>query len=345
MKNTAYMGIENACNNSDLNNKDVKHGWIKSDKASLFFTNPEYEALQFDPDSIDWKYILKPLEIEPVKTENKAHFSGLFDRLVYSDTHIAMNPNPDGFSLYGGEWNEEILNNRLVEIIEHVKENINSETLIVDDLGDLADGYDGQTVRKGHDLPQNMDNQKAFDVALHFKFNMYRELKKLYKVLIFNNICRSNHSSSFDYIINSAFKNMVELIDNETVITNHRKFINHYEIGDNVFIITHGKDDVNLKTGFKPKLDKSNQEKIDDYIDENYLYSRDKQIEFSKGDSHQMLFDWSSSDRFNYFNYPALSPSSSWVQTNFKKGKSGVVLFNYYKSNQSNIFPLWFKWE
>jgi hypothetical protein len=32
------------------------------------------------------------------------------------------------------------------------------------------------------------------------------------------------------------------------------------------------------------------------------------------------------SDDFYYFNYPALSPSSQWVQNNFKKGRRGFIL-------------------
>ena len=31
------------------------------------------------------------------------------------------------------------------------------------------------------------------------------------------------------------------------------------------------------------------------------------------------------SDDFYYYNYPALSPSSQWVQNNFKKGRRGFV--------------------
>ena len=57
-----------------------------------------------------------------------------------------------------------------------------------------------------------------------------------------------------------------------------------------------------------------------------------------------IIFDNSSSDRFNYYNYPALSPSSAWVQTNFKKGKSGVILFNYTEQGKE-IKELLFDWK
>ena len=38
-----YRAIKNECESSGVNPEDVKHGWLKSDNASLFFTNPNYK--------------------------------------------------------------------------------------------------------------------------------------------------------------------------------------------------------------------------------------------------------------------------------------------------------------
>ena len=339
-----FRRIKDECDEMQIDNKDVKHGWIKSKTASLFFTNKEYELPEFNPDAIDWDFILKDLPIDKPTYETKSN-PGLFDRVVYTDVHIGMNPNPDGYSQYGGVWNEHELMNRTEQMLSYIEQNQKSDNIIIDDLGDLMDGWNGKTARKEHDLPQNMDNQKAFDVALKFKWIVYKHIKSLYKSVRFNNICMDNHSSAFGYVVNSAFKRMIEFIDSETSVTNHRRFINHYKIGDYVFIISHGKDDKNMKFGFKPQLDKSQMEKIDNYIDSHYLLQKGVKIEFSKGDSHQLLFDWSSSDRFNYFNYPAFSPSSNWVQVNFKKGKSGFVMYNYFANGDYNVLPKFFKWK
>jgi hypothetical protein len=344
-----FRGIKTVSSDSDLNSHDVKHGWIKSKNASLFFTNPEYEQPEFDPDKINWDFVVKNIpQINKGVNEgiNDAVNEGIFDRLVYTDTHIGMNPNPDGYSLYGGKWDETEVMKRLTTMIDFVTANKKSDTLIVDDLGDLLDGWDGRTARREHELPQNMDNQKAFDVALNFKYQLFVAVYNLYDKLLFNNICIDNHAGAFGYIVNSAFKKLIEATNPKLVeVVNHRKFINHYKIGDNVFVISHGKDDKNLKFGFKPQLDKVQTEKINNYIDEHYLLQPNVRIEFSKGDSHQMLFDWSTSDRFNYHNYPAFSPASNWIQTNYKKGKSGFVLFNYHKTDLFDIKPYFFKWE
>jgi hypothetical protein len=127
-------------------------------------------------------------------------------------------------------------------------------------------------------------------------------------------------------------------------VHNFRKFIESYSVGNYTFILTHGKDSKNLRFGFKPFLDAVQKEKISNYIDINGLHQPNVKIEFSKGDSHSWLFDGSSSDRFNYFNYPAFSPSSEWVQTNFKRGRSGCMFFNY-REDGFNINPLMFDWN
>ena len=123
----------------------------------------------------------------------------------------------------------------------------------------------------------------------------------------------------------SAFEQIIEQKYDNVEVNNHRQFINHYFVGDICFLISHGKDDKTLKFGFKPFLDSKGLEKIDQYCKQNKIYKTAELIIFKKGDSHQCLFDMATSDDFYYFNYPALSPSSQWVQNNFKKGRRGFV--------------------
>lgn len=337
-------GIDNVAETSDLDLSNVKHGWIKDKNHSVFFTNPKHTEPTFDPDLIDWKEILKPLNISKKDIQYNEDLSGEFDRVVYTDTHIGMTPNKDGFSLYGGKWDEEELMSRLNLMLSHILSNQSSNKLILDDLGDFMDGWGGHTVRRQHPLPQNMDDQKAFDVGLSFKLKMIDVLSSYYSEITCNNVCNDNHAGAFGYVVNSAFKEVCKSRYENVDVFNRRKFIEHYKIGKHIFIITHGKDGENLKFGFKPKLDAQQSEKIDNYIKENYLHEKGVDIEFSKGDSHQFIFDLSTSDSFNYFNYPAFSPSSEWVQTNYKKGKSGFVMFNYFKS-QVSYLPYFFKWH
>lgn len=299
----------------------------------------EVEVNEIDFESIIKKHIT-PYKFKPV-TKDTGVF--VFDRLVYSDVHIGMNPNENGFSLYGGKWDEEQININLEKVINHILENNKADTLIIDELGDFMDGWDGETVRKGHHLPQNMDNEKAFDVGLTFKIKLIDSLAPYYSKIICNNICNDNHAGSFGYVVNSAFKSLIEYKYTHVKVNNIRKFIDHYLYGKNCFILTHGKDGKNLKFGFKPILDTKQIEKIDNYIKEHKLY--DYIIEFSKGDSHQKIFDESTSGTFDYYNYPAFSPSSEWVQTNFKAGFSGFEFFNFKKCGQKLHVPHKFEWQ
>lgn len=343
-----HRAIKNNCEAIGIDDKDVKHGWLKNDKASLFFTNRAYKSEEDFLTDIDFEALVNklvhPVEIKHIPLTNQIPY--FFDKLVYTDVHIGMNTNENGFSLYGGKWDEEEVDSRLEAMINHVLINRRSNTLLVDELGDFMDGWDGETTRKGHALPQNMDNEKAFDIGLKFKVKLIDSLAPYYTKIICHNICNDNHAGSFGYVVNSAFKSIIEIKYKHVTIVNIRKFIDHYKFGRFPFILTHGKDGKNLKFGFKPILDTKQVEKIKNYIDHHKLLNDDdEKIEFLKGDSHQDIVDESTSDSFNYNNFPAFSPSSEWVQTNFKKGRSGFKFFNYQEDGNKSIHPYYFKWK
>tara|TARA_R110000851_G_scaffold15144_2_gene50396 strand:+ start:433 stop:1659 length:1227 start_codon:yes stop_codon:yes gene_type:complete len=287
----------------------------------------------FDFKSVIEKYI-KPITREKVEKHNG---SKDFDSLTITDVHIGMDTDVDNNTMYTKEWNKEELLKSAEIVIEQTLEEQESSVLYVDELGDLLDGFNAQTTRGGHALPQNMTNEECFDAALEFKLNILYGLVNNYQEIHFNNICNDNHSGAFGYFVNESFKQIAELQFTNVTVTNHRKFINHYFVNDICFLISHGKDDKSLKFGFKPQLDFKGTEKIDQYCKQNKIYKNSDLVIFKKGDSHQALFDMCTSDDFYYYNYPALSPSSNWIKNNFKLGRRGFVnesfkgLKNYMK--------------
>ena len=305
---------------------------------------PKEIAIEDEVKEIDFEGIIKK-HITPIKHDFKAFkpTSFVFDRLVFTDVHIGMETNKNGYSLYGGKWDESEIVRRLDVMINHTLENKRSNVLIIDELGDFMDGWDGETVRKGHKLPQNMDNEKAFDVGIRFKTHLIDSLAPHYDRIVCNNITNDNHAGSFSYVVNSSFEMIMAIRYKHVIVNNIRKFIDHYVFGNNCFILTHGKDGHNLKFGFKPILDTKQIEKIENYINQHKL--QDYNIEFSKGDSHQKIFDESTSDSFDYYNYGAFSPSSEWVQTNFKKGCSFFEFFSFKENGQKTHAPYKFKWN
>lgn len=332
-------GISNASESVDVNYENVAHLWLKTKDASLFVKNPWYGTKEIDFQSVIDSCMSEYQEVPKIGTPK----SKSFDRLIWTDVHIGMDPYGNGMSLYPMEWNEGALMCRIDIMVNFVLENKSSNILIIDELGDFMDGWNGETTRGGHKLPQNMSNQEAFDVGLRAKLRLVDALSNHYKHITCNNICNDNHAGSFGYVVNSAFKSVVDCKYSNVLVNNYNKFISHYIIGDHCFIITHGKDDKNLKFGFKPMLDPRGAEKISQYIRHNNLLNECKYIEFSKGDSHQCLFDMCTSDEFDYFNFPAFSPSSQWVQTNFKKGRSGFVMQNVdMNSDRKDIKPYFF---
>jgi len=339
------MDIDEYCSTYHLPKENITSYKLVSHTGTPFYnivfkeSIVEAEVKEIDFDAIIKKYI-KPLKL---KRTIKKDVDCLFDRLVYTDAHIGMETNENGFGLYGGKWDADEVTRRLDLMIAHVLENQESNTLIIDELGDFMDGWNGETVRKGHTLPQNMDNEKAFDVGLAFKIKLIDSLTPHYTKIICNSITNDNHAGSFGYVVSQAFKSVVETRYKNVIVNTIRKFIDHYTIGKNCFIITHGKDGKHLKFGFKPILDAKQIEKIDNYIKEHNLYNYD--IEFSKGDSHQKILDESTSDIFDYYNYPAFSPSSEWVQVNFKRGFSGFEFFNFKADGTKIHHPFKFKWN
>jgi hypothetical protein len=329
-----YRAIKKQANGLGLDEKDVKHGWLKSKDASLFFKNPSF-GNDFDVKNIDFEALIKDapkLVIEPTK---KRTHKGLFDKLVFTDVHIGMDASDKGRSMYGTEWNEDILFDRLEQMVSYTLEKQNSDTLYILDLGDYLDGFNAQTTRGGHALPQNMSNQKAFDVGFQFKTLLLQYLAPFYKTIHVRNICNDNHSGDFAYFVNQSFKTYVERDLKHVKVINQTAFIDYELVGNYCFITTHGKDTHNLKHGFKPKIDPNQINKILGYLNTKQLVNKGLDITFEKGDSHLYLFDSSSSDVFKYYNYPAFSPSSNWVATNFQLGKSGFVHFNYDEHRKS----------
>jgi hypothetical protein len=332
-------GVSEACDDLQVAPSNVPYLWLKTKQASLFIKNPAYRVDQIDYEAV----ISKFLKDTPMIVKKEWKLGKTFDRLVWTDVHVGMDASRKGLALYAEDWNEKILMQRVHEMAAFVIANKGSDVLVIDDLGDFMDGWDGETTRKGHKLPQNMTNEEAFESGLKAKVTLIDLLAPHYLHIVCNNICEDNHSGAFGYIVNSAFKHVIDRKHINVTVNNHKKFINHYIIGRHGFIISHGKDSRNLKFGFKVQLDPRGVEKISQYIRHSHELRACDYVEFSKGDSHQMLFDYCSSDEFDYFNFPAFSPSSEWVQTNFKKGRSGFVFFQIdLNSNNKIVKPYFF---
>jgi len=326
-------GINQECEAVGIDIDKVKHYWYKGEHYSINVKGDIENQKELDFDKVISECMQQYEKIPLTKLKTQYN---IIDRLVYTDVHTGMDASRGGLSLYPVEWNGDMLLENIKLMAEFVIKNKQSDILYIDELGDYMDGWDGETTRGGHKLPQNMTNETAFDYGLKAKVLLIDILQSEFKHIVCNNICEDNHSGAFGYVVNSAFKNVIEHKYNNVEVINHRKFLNFYKIQERMIVLTHGKDAKNLKFGFKPHIDNRQIEKIDQFLKNYSIYNDCNYITFSKGDSHQCLFDLCSSDDFDYFNYPALSPSSEWVQTNFKRGRRGFVL-EHIKDNGARV--------
>ena len=347
-KDNKFYTIEEFCDVYGLDKTKVKSSKLVSHNAghmtyNIAFFNEEEEAiLDVDKhlDEVISRYI------SPVKSDVNKSTSfpeDWFDRVVFTDVHIAMDVNGNGDPLYEGKWDKDELFRRLDLMIQHIKTYQKSNLLVISNLGDYMDGLGGQTTRKGHELPQNMNDKEAFDLGVSFSLKLVDSLVEDYDEIIYNFLVEDNHSGVFSYFVSQAVKGILEQRYSEKVkVKTQKKFIDHFKVGKHTIVETHGKDSESLKFGFRPHLDDKQAKKIDHYLKENKLYDGNF-IEFSKGDSHLGLFDDSTSTDFQYYNYPAFSPPSQWVKANFSNTKSGFRFFNIKKDeNIKNHFPYWF---
>ena len=341
--NGAIATIDEFCEQHGLNKAD-----IKSYKLVTHTGIPFYNIVFYEEESSEGEALCKDLEfldsmiakyIKKMNRDDDYDDTDFFtkeltsedavDRLVITDVHINMNNQgePNDVVLYKtGLYDKDEIKKRLNKVITTVKiKRSHANVLYIDNLGDFMDGLGGQTTRGGHSLPQLYSDKEAFEIAVDFQISLVEGLMNHYDRIILNNVINDNHGFMMSYFVHSAVKKILEAKYKHRVEYNIiERFMDHYEIFDFTFILTHGKDYKDMKFGMKLFLDANLVEKIDQYCKHYSLYKKGQKIELSKGDLHQYTVDCTAKD-FDYVNYPSFSPPSLWVQTNFGNSRSGFV--------------------
>jgi hypothetical protein len=265
---------------------------------------------------------VKELDLKPLNVAKIAEISDKILLITYTDVHVGMNIENDLYD--SGFWGEDELIETLKAMVSHIGFRFNNHSkIVVQDLGDFVDGYNGETTRGGHALPQNMSNTECFKIASKFKIELAKKLAIHGVPLEFHSVVNDNHGGDFGNLVNIHVKEVLSYLLPEAKYNISEDFISHYIVGKWAFIICHGKDAKFMKFGFKPQIDQKAKDHIVNYIDKHDLHRY--KIAFCKGDSHQLIRD-SSNPKFEYNSYMALSPSSEWVSTNFAKGRRGFAI-------------------
>ena len=236
-----HRAISNACDSAGVDIKDVKHGWLKSDKASLAFTNKDYQTKESQEFNI-----LKDLIIEEAKA-----FSPVYQKIEYTksaDSHLLVLDPADvhvgklcrAFET-GEEYNEQIA-------VQRVKEGVNG-------ILNKAKGFDIDQIALiiGNDIlhtdnprrtttsgtPQDTDGMwyDNFLTAKRLYTDLIEQLIQLAPVSVIYN--PSNHDYTHGFFLAQLIEAHFRLNDNVTfnVDLSHRKAFKYY---NNLIGTTHG---------------------------------------------------------------------------------------------------------
>ena len=319
--------LKQECDKAGIPLKDVRHYWYKSKLFSIFAKNEDSQIEDIFErfEGLVDKYAGgEKRQIPKGEKKNKKAL-----KVTTTDDHVGLEPNPKGKSLFEYEYNADVYRQSMDKVYQSVMKEYDThgrfDFLLLDNLGDQEDGWQGKTTRAGHDLPQNMSADEVFDVVVDTKVNMIIQLAEsgVADKIISRKCVNDNHSGDFGHIINKAVAKIINLIydKNFVEVETLTKFMEHRFYGDHCFILTHGKDEEHMRSGLPLHLNDKTINYINDYIDFYELKRKSKYIHVDKGDLHQIGFD--KVKRFDYRNYMSFCPPSGWQQTNFGDGYSG----------------------
>jgi hypothetical protein len=324
--------IQDVADSHGVEVANIKHLWIKDKESSLFVKNPDFQVKDFiEQVSESFEDILSKYTtetIKPVKTSKIAVKKAI--KVTTSDDHLGLEPNPDGNALYQYEYGADVYKGSMDKVFNSVIKEYDThgkfDLLLLDNLGDEQDGWNGLTTRGGHHLPQNMTNAEVFDCVVDTKVKILCNLVEanVANKIILRKVVNDNHSGDFGLIINKAVEKIINRIYSSDVvkIENIERFIEHRTYGKHCFLLTHGKDAKQMFKGLPLNLDPKTINYVNDYI--NFYNIKSEFIHLEKGDLHQIGYQKCST--FDYRNFMSFAPPSSWVQHNFGNSYSGYSI-------------------
>lgn len=235
-----------------------------------------------------------------------------------SDMHVgSCNFNPQ----YGSSWTLERVEERVLSLVEHVVE---TDELIIVNLGDSLDGLQKKTTRGGHLLDQSLDDRQMMIGVFQVFQKLFTVLSELQKNGTVNKIRfistgESNHTNMdgiLGFFISEWLKVKYPLIESQIAISVIDKFESH----EHIFLFLHGKDSRHARNGVPLHLDLKTEVYFRRLFDEMGVVPSDKTHIYS-GDLHREAFD---KQKFTYNKVACLASPSDWAQVNFASNDSGL---------------------
>lgn len=229
-----------------------------------------------------------------------------------TDVHVGMSTE---YSLFDQEWHEKKLFERFTQVVQHQPENCN---MVINMLGDYADGERGRTASNSVTLEQNMTDQNIFRVGLDAFMYFITETRLRCKgKIVVNWVSNSNHPTVVDHHIGIALQRLCWAKFDDVVINILDAPYNVGKFGPFDLILTHGKDRKYQKRGLPRFIKETQEARIQRYVLEMGLQNP----LLLRGDLHQYHdVDYS---MFRDIMTPAFCPPSGWAATNFLTKSNG----------------------
>ena len=265
----------------------------------------------------------------PKLNKEKSETTGI---VLLSDIHVGAINTTNGY-LPLTDYSEQEVNLRLDRILEKLcKKNWNN--IIIINLGDSVDSYKGTTA-KGTPLPTYYSDKEMSKMYMRVMMRFMTSIKNLFNNVQYICTGDSNHDGSFGWLNNVALSYQLENIGIPCYISDNP--IDNVNIGEFSIIYLHGHDSKTQYKGFPLTLDEKTKNWFNNYFLQAPVELKKNKI-VVKGDLHQ--FALNSCNTFDYINVPSIYGSSSWIVSNFGKGKQGATVLEI-RGDEYNINTIW----
>ena len=255
-------------------------------------------------------------EAKIFKTDNKLNSNSLI--IWLSDMHIGAYNDAYGFYEIS-EYNEADIEHRLEIIVKRFAGKCYDSIFVVN-LGDSVDSYNKETTRGGHPLPGIITDKEMSKMYINqmTKFFINLQNNTTFNKLVYFCIGESNHDGTWGWINNKLLEAKLQNMGVETYISDYP--IDSLTVNDNLFVITHGKDDHSQFKNFPLTLNDKTELYFANWINEFNLTGKRKYV--VKGDLHR--FAYTVGQAFDYISVGSLYGSSNWITANFGNTKWSI---------------------
>ena len=265
----------------------------------------------------NFKEFLSEINIDVKVKVRKPKKSNEKTLVVYlSDMHIGADVSK--YSIYENEFTFETASKRLLTITEKIMDiamTTGTTNIVVCNIGDTLDGYNAQTTRGGHDLPQNMNNKDQFKNYLKMMAEFFADLSNcgLFSSIKYYAVEGGNHDGDFGYMANKSLEGILAILNPEIEVQVFEKYIEHFNVSNHTFVVCHGKDAKDVFKNMPLVINDKTENQINEYLDYHSIYG--KNTHFIKGDLHQSATTYAK--RFRYKSVASFFGSSEWIHKNF----------------------------